>query len=42
MEKSVKAYLETEKVDLVVATATLKTKDYFPWLSACLKISFFK
>lgn len=35
-----KAYLNKEKIDCVVSTATLKTKDYFPWLSAHLKSPF--
>ena len=35
-----KAYLEKEKPTLVVSSATLKTKDYFPWLSAQLKAPF--
>ena len=35
-----KTYLEKEKVDIVLSTATLKTKDYFPWLSAQLEAPF--
>lgn len=35
-----KFYLEKEKPDCVVSTATLKTKDYFPYLSALLKSPF--
>ncbi len=35
-----KAYLTTRKTDCVIATATLKTKDYFPYLAAQLKSSF--
>ena len=35
-----KKYLEKEKADLIVSTATLKTKDYFPWLAAQLKAPF--
>ena len=31
-----KAYLKTYKADLIVSTATLKTKDYFPFLAASL------
>ena len=35
-----KKYLEKEPADIVVSTATLKTKDYFPWLAAQLKAPF--
>jgi len=35
-----KAYLEKEKANCVISTATLKTKDYFPYLAAQLKSPF--
>ena len=35
-----KSFLEKEAFDLVVSTATLKTKDYFPYLTASLKGQF--
>ncbi len=35
-----KAYLQKEKADCVIATATFKTKDYFPYLAAQLKSPF--
>ena len=34
------SYLEKEQVDCVISTATLKTKDYFPYLSAHFKSPF--
>ena len=34
------SYLEKEQVDCVISTATLKTKDYFPYLSALFKSPF--
>ena len=38
--KLLKAYLEQEKPSCVISTATLKTKDYFPYLAAQLKSPF--
>lgn len=35
-----KKHLNKEPSDLVISTATLKTKDYFPWLAAQLKAPF--
>ena len=35
-----KSYLEKNPTDFVVSTATLKTKDYFPWLAGQLKAPF--
>ncbi|MDE0091922.1 MAG: electron transfer flavoprotein subunit alpha/FixB family protein, partial [Oligoflexia bacterium] len=35
-----KAYLEKTPFDFVISTATLKTKDYFPYLTASLRAQF--
>ena len=35
-----KSYLEKKSFDFIVSTATLKTKDYFPYLTASLKAQF--
>ena len=35
-----KAYLKKERPTLVVSSATLKTKDYFPWLASQLEAPF--
>ena len=35
-----KSYLEKNPFDIVLSTATLKTKDYFPYLTASLKAQF--
>ena len=35
-----KSYLEKNSFDFIVSTATLKTKDYFPYLTANLKAQF--
>ena len=35
-----KAYLEKNSFDFIVSTASLKTKDYFPYLTASLKAKF--
>ena len=39
-EALLKFYLEQEKPDCVISTATLKTKDYFPYLAASLHSPF--
>ena len=35
-----KSYLEQKPADFIISTATLKTKDYFPYLTACFKSKF--
>ena len=37
---ALKLYLEKEPADCIISTATLKNKDYFPWLSAILNAPF--
>ena len=38
---ALKSYLEQNSFDFVISTATMKTKDYFPYLTAQLKAPFF-
>ena len=41
LAKALKTAVEMEKPDLVISTASLKTKDFFPFLSAEMNIPFF-